>query len=572
MIRKTMMSATILAVLLPFSALTATIRVPEDYATIQTALNHALTGDTVLVDSGLYFENLTWPSTPNLTLTSYTNCNSTSISGNHQGPVIRFNSVSGAVVNGFTIRDGLPANDSNGGGISSFSSNVVVTECCFRYNSADDSWGGGGAFFQHGQLTLSSCVFESNYGASAGVGTALAINNTEATIQDCVFRDNEDPMSFSGVLSVEYAAPVIVGNTFCDNPGSGICLWDGGGEIRDNLFLNNAGYGINSFDARSVLIENNLFVNNGIQGVNLYHRYATSRISGNTIIGSQIGILYNNYDSSLTIDHNIVVQNQTGIEYQYGNPIAFHNNDIWGNDSNYAGMADLTGQDGNLSTDPMFSQCQYGDFFLSHIHAGQVSDSPCIDAGNETEITQDKTTRTDLVDDTGIRDLGYHYPIDIPPPTPTPHPTQTAVPPTSTPPPPTISPTPDPSPSPPPTQTPTTMYCSPGIEILMNQTLFQSGDVFNLDVRTTNNSDSITLDVFVILDVYGSVWFWPSWLQTVNHATWEIPAVTDRSTDILDFTWPENAGAADGLKFWAALTDPVWMTIVSLDSQEWAYR
>jgi len=40
------------------SAISQTIVVPEDYSTINEAVNHASSGDTVLVNSGVYHENV----------------------------------------------------------------------------------------------------------------------------------------------------------------------------------------------------------------------------------------------------------------------------------------------------------------------------------------------------------------------------------------------------------------------------------------------------------------------------------------------------------------------------------
>jgi hypothetical protein len=58
-----------------------------------------------------------------------------------------------------------------------------------------------------------------------------------------------------------------------------------------------------------------------------------------------------------------------------------------------------------------------GDYHLSQVAAGQASDSPCVDAGSDLALTlgMDKfTTRTDHVGDTGIVDMGYHYPMPKP--------------------------------------------------------------------------------------------------------------------------------------------------------------
>ncbi|MCH8130678.1 MAG: right-handed parallel beta-helix repeat-containing protein, partial [Acidobacteria bacterium] len=63
---------------------------------------------------------------------------------------------------------------------------------------------------------------------------------------------------------------------------------------------------------------------------------------------------------------------------------------------------------GNISSDPLF----VSGYYLSHLAAGQGSDSPAIDAGSDTAANlglDTRTTRTDSVTDTGTVDLGYHY-------------------------------------------------------------------------------------------------------------------------------------------------------------------
>lgn len=67
---------------------------------------------------------------------------------------------------------------------------------------------------------------------------------------------------------------------------------------------------------------------------------------------------------------------------------------------------------GNISSDPLFVNAAGNDYHLSHIAAGQGSDSPAIDAGSDTAANlglDTRTTRTDSVTDTGTIDLGYHY-------------------------------------------------------------------------------------------------------------------------------------------------------------------
>jgi hypothetical protein len=51
------------------------------------------------------------------------------------------------------------------------------------------------------------------------------------------------------------------------------------------------------------------------------------------------------------------------------------------------------------------------DHYLSQIAASQTADSPCVDAGDPSSPMIIGTTRTDHVQDSGVIDMGYHYPL-----------------------------------------------------------------------------------------------------------------------------------------------------------------
>ena len=51
---------------------------------------------------------------------------------------------------------------------------------------------------------------------------------------------------------------------------------------------------------------------------------------------------------------------------------------------------------------------------LSQVDAGQADDSPCLDAGSDTAANlalDTLTTSSDEATDTGMVDMGYHYPV-----------------------------------------------------------------------------------------------------------------------------------------------------------------
>ena len=136
----------------------------------------------------------------------------------------------------------------------------------------------------------------------------------------------------------------------------------------------------------------------------------------------------------------------------------------------------------------------------------------------------------------------------------------------------TATPSPDPSapatntPTPlPPTRTPTpvltatpTRTAGPElfIEVSCNQQVYLPGDRFTLMSRIWNPESAFSSAHFVILDVFGQYWFWPTWTEEVNYSRWTIPGPGELSYVYLDFIWPDGAGSLGGVKFWAALLDP----------------
>ena len=87
--------------ILPSNAVAQTITVPDDYSTIQLAINAAVPGDTVHVRAGTYFEHVTI--SKSLTLQGEDR-ETTIIDGSGTGKVVTVTS-SYVTVSGFTIRN-----------------------------------------------------------------------------------------------------------------------------------------------------------------------------------------------------------------------------------------------------------------------------------------------------------------------------------------------------------------------------------------------------------------------------------------------------------------------------------
>ena len=91
----------------------------------------------------------------------------------------------------------------------------------------------------------------------------------------------------------------------------------------------------------------------------------------------------------------------------------------------------------------------------------------------------------------------------------------------------------------------------------MDQTVYRPDDRFQLRCYLSNAGPSVLAEQFVILDVWGDYWFWPSWRQDLDFRTILLDTDSPEPTILLDFDWPSGAGSAQGILLWAALLDPI---------------
>lgn len=122
------------------------IKVPEDYETIQEAIQAASNGCMILVNDGVYKENIDFINKA-ITLKSVNDPVKTIINGNADGSVVTFSSGEGedSVLDGFTIINGFTS--SYGGGITcDNSSSPTIINCNINGNFA--FFGGGGISFK----------------------------------------------------------------------------------------------------------------------------------------------------------------------------------------------------------------------------------------------------------------------------------------------------------------------------------------------------------------------------------------------------------------------------------------
>ena len=203
-----------LAFLVMGSAYGATIEVPGDYQSIQTAINAAVDGDLILVAPGTYNESVNFLG-KNITVRSdgdgdpatYDVLPEATIQESH----IDFNSgeTEEATLDGFTV--GGAINTGYGGSYAS----PTIKNCIFKSGSCLD---GCGAHVWRSSATFINCVFYSGDAGSDGGGLKVGPESW-ATVLNCTFFGNN--ANYGGALScIESSSATIINSIFWGNSAS----------------------------------------------------------------------------------------------------------------------------------------------------------------------------------------------------------------------------------------------------------------------------------------------------------------------------------------------------------------
>lgn len=386
----------------------------QTYTTIQSGIDAANNGDTVLVATGTYNENIDFKGKA-ITVISSRGATKTIIQGDGTAPVVTFSNTEGrnSVLNGFTIR-----------GISNptwsqYQSGVLVGSAPTILNNI---------------ITNNPCNgIDVEFGGPLIQGNVIS-NTNESN------NGNGSCGSFTGsgiVLGGGYSPSVVIGNMIIHNQhanaydGGGLIIWAAENSvIENNVFADNAtptgeGGGIATFNSDAMIIAQNLFYGNVAQfgggAIALHPPEATQGsfiglIQNNTFVGntsvvstdeqgepaaSQVYVDGNlaqyEFTNNIVVgaDSNAAIVCGTVYNYLSITPLVIDHNDIYNSAGpSYGGACpDQTGQYGNISVDPHFKNPNANDY---HLLAG----SPAIDTGNNSALQL-------------LANLGYLLPTDL---------------------------------------------------------------------------------------------------------------------------------------------------------------
>jgi hypothetical protein len=274
--------------------------VPEEYPTIQQAIDASDDGDVVIVAPGTYYETIDFLGKAIL-VRSEQGPEATVIDAGGLGDAVAsFSSGEGldSVLEGFELREGTGSTDvfwARGGGVYIRDASATIRDCLLRENVVTTD--GGGLYVALGEVVLENVRFESNatkwyngggiYADDAtilatgcefvanhtnGSGGATILKASSATYIDCSFVGNTADRG--GALKFDGAEEVVVENcTFIGNQSAG---WGGAMQgtpqtltIRSSDFISNIAGGeggaIDS-DGGALFVEHCQFIGNECLG------------------------------------------------------------------------------------------------------------------------------------------------------------------------------------------------------------------------------------------------------------------------------------------------------------------
>ena len=195
------------------SAFADTLLVPDDYGSIQSAIDAAVEGDVVSVAEGIYYETIDFLGKAITVQSTNGSPQGTYIDGNvSSGVVVTFatGETNLSILDGLTIRNGL---NQDGGGVYVFESSPTIRNCVITGNTAKRY--GGGLFIDAGSVTMESTVVRGNESSSAGGGVYM--RTSSATVIDSSFENNQGSSGGGlyikdGTAEISLTAVSITGN------------------------------------------------------------------------------------------------------------------------------------------------------------------------------------------------------------------------------------------------------------------------------------------------------------------------------------------------------------------------
>ena len=321
----------------------ATLRVPSQYPTIQEGIDNANEGDTILVSSGIYYEQL-YLNGNNITITSESGAENTIIDGSslpQQDSLSLLYIINGedqqTVIDGFTFRYGRGT-----------------------YINVYSQERGGAIYCSESSFILKNSILIENTGYEGG---AIYYSGSESIIENCEFRLNTS--EYGGAIYSDFSNLSIISSLFIENDAErhGGCYF---GDFSELYCVKTIMYKCSADNGGAIYSDY----------VNLDFCTIVSNIAH---LGAGGGVFCSNgiiHNSILYFNNGGINNNQI---YPTNSPLIVEYSDI---KNGWSGI-------GNINADPLFIDLTSEVFSLNE-------NSPCIDAADPNSLLDPDGTRADM--------------------------------------------------------------------------------------------------------------------------------------------------------------------------------
>lgn len=310
------------------------IRVPDDFDTIQKAIDAALEGDTVFVASGIYSENI-WVDKEDLNLVGEDQ-RSTIIDGEGKADVVLVTADS-VRINKFTLKNSMSSLTYSGLTVIGAEGAAVSEVTTLDNYHGMFLWGAANVTLRNNNMTNNTY----NFGVNADGLEGFIHDIDRSNIVDgkplyyWINAHNEEVPSDAGFVAIVNSTNIIVKNLSLTNNFNGLLIaytrnslveninastnyhsiylaHSNNSMVRSNNPIGNYA-GIFLLDSKKINIENNTLKNNE-NGISLHYSKGNNIIL-NLLLNNDDGLFLEKSDDN-TVSHNILSNNTNGVIIQ----------------------------------------------------------------------------------------------------------------------------------------------------------------------------------------------------------------------------------------------------------------
>jgi len=335
-----------------------TIIVPDNYSTIQGAINAANPGDTIFVKNRTYYEHVVVYKAVSL---FGENVETTIIDGNGTGIVVKV-TMNSVTIAGFTIRNSGPwpnggimlsevencnvsrnnITANNGRGIRLYySSNNIIVGNNITANKEEGIYLSSSSYntISRNNVTANKdngiyLYTSSNHNSITGNSIA---NNWHgiagmSSLNNSIVGNNVVASNSSGIIFRSLSNSSIIGNSVTGNTWDGICLYfsSNHNNITGNNVRLNKNDGIVLSESSNSNIAGNNVTGNSWNGIYLYSS-SNNSITGNDIVDQSDGIVLRSSSNNNIITRNNITGNYRGIYLSNSSDNSIHHNNFISN-------------------------------------------------------------------------------------------------------------------------------------------------------------------------------------------------------------------------------------------------